>query len=201
MIETSSEAPARARQILEFWLGPLGERDKPAPALQARWFGASAELDTQLRTEFGGDLERAARGECDGWSTTPRGSVALVILLDQWSRNIHRGSARMFQNDGKALTLAQQVVARGEDVALTAAERQFLYMPFMHSESLAAQQRSLELFERLAHDAPSSDVRAFARAHHDIVARFGRFPHRNAMLGRASTAAETQFLAEPNSSF
>lgn len=198
--ETPIDDP-RALQILEFWLGPAADRADPDAALKRRWYSKSAALDDELRREFGADLERAARGELDRWAATPRGVLALVVLLDQWTRNIHRDSSRMFENDPKALAFARGAVDRGLDRQLAACERQFLYMPFMHAESLADQVRSLELFEGLARDAPGSDVRAFARSHHAIVARFGRFPHRNALLDRVSSEAETAFLAEPNSSF
>lgn len=191
----------RAQQILEFWFGPLERRASPDAALQRRWFSKSAAFDAELRDAFGSDIERAAKGELDDWADTPRGTLALVILLDQWTRNIHRDSGRMFENDARALGLARTAIERGFDRELNPCERQFLYMPFMHSESLADQTRSLELFEGLARDAKESDVRSFARAHYDIVARFGRFPHRNALLDRASSEAELRFLSEPNSSF
>jgi uncharacterized protein (DUF924 family) len=197
----SQEEPIRATQILDFWLGPEGERDAPAADVRKRWFGGGPELDARLAREFGEDLERAARGDLDAWTATPRGTLALVIVLDQWTRNIRRGSGRMFENDTRAISIAKQALDRGDDARLAAAERNFLYMPFMHAESLDDQRRALELFAELARIAPTLDVRSFAQAHHDIVARFGRFPHRNALLGRSSTAEETQFLLQPNSSF
>jgi uncharacterized protein (DUF924 family) len=191
----------QASAILEFWLGKESERDAPAPEIRRRWYAKQDEFDARLRREFGADLQRAHDGELDGWAQTPRGLLALVILLDQFSRNLHRGSGRMFEHDDRALGLAKQGVERGDDTRLKAAECQFLYMPFMHSEAIDDQRRSLELFERLARVAPELDSRSWAQSHHDIVARFGRFPHRNALLGRSSTDAEAEFLKQPNSGF
>jgi uncharacterized protein (DUF924 family) len=200
-MENAAATRDGASTILELWLGPESERDAPAPEFRQRWYAKSDEFDARLRREFGADLERARAGELDGWAQTPRGLLALVILLDQFSRNVHRGSGLMFEQDDRALGLATQAVARGDDTQLKAAECQFLYMPFMHSESIEDQRRSLQLFERLARVAPGLDCRSWARSHHDIVARFGRFPHRNALLGRSSTPAELEFLKQPNSGF
>jgi uncharacterized protein (DUF924 family) len=191
----------RQSEILEFWLGPESERDAPAPEIRQRWYAKQSEFDARLRREFGADLQRAGDGELDGWAQTPRGLLALVILLDQFSRNLHRGSGRMFEHDDRALGLAKQGVGRGDDTALRGAECQFLYMPFMHSEAIDDQRRSLELFARLAARAPGLDCRPWAQSHHDLVARFGRFPHRNALVGRTSTDAEAEFLKQPNSGF
>jgi uncharacterized protein (DUF924 family) len=191
----------RLHAILEFWLGTESERDAPAPEVRERWYAKSDEFDAQLGREFGQPLERAGRGELDAWSETPRGLLALVIMLDQFTRNLHRGSGRMFEHDARALALAKQAIERGDDAKLRGAECQFLYMPFMHSEAIDDQRRSLELFEHLARVAPGLDCRSWARSHHDIVARFGRFPHRNAWIGRSSTEAETEFLKQPNSGF
>jgi uncharacterized protein (DUF924 family) len=191
----------QASAILEFWLGPENERDAPAPEIRRRWYAKSDEFDARLRREFGADLQRAHAGELDAWGQTPRGLLALVILLDQFSRNVHRGSGRMFEHDDRALALAKQGVGRGDDTRLKAAECQFLYMPFMHSEAIDDQRHSIELFDRLARVAPGLDCRSWAQSHHDIVARFGRFPHRNALLGRNSTDVETEFLKQPNSGF
>jgi uncharacterized protein (DUF924 family) len=191
----------QASAILEFWLGPESERDAPAADIRRRWYAKQNEFDAQLRREFGHDLQRAGNGELDAWARTPHGLLALVILLDQFSRNVHRGSGRMFEHDDRALGLAKQGMERGDDTRLKAAECQFLYMPFMHSEAIDDQRRSLALFDRLARVAPGLDCRSWAQSHHDIVARFGRFPHRNALLGRNSTVEEAEFLKQPNSGF
>jgi uncharacterized protein (DUF924 family) len=195
---------ARQDEILRFWLGPEGA---PPLANQARWFTADPQLDEEIRTRFGADLEAAARGERDGWADTPRGALALVVLLDQFSRNAGRGTPRAFAQDARALRVAEDAIARGFDARLGLIERWFLYMPYMHTEDHAAQQRCVALFARLADEAPPELRAAFAGAldyaerHRVIVERFGRFPHRNAILGRASTQEELAFLTQPGSAF
>jgi len=191
----------RAEALLEHWLGPEKERDAPSNAVRQRWFAKSLEYDAWLLREHGADLDAAERGEYDAWTDTPRGRVALVILLDQLTRNLRRDSGAMFDNDDKALALARAGIERGEDRALKAAERNFIYMPFMHSESLADQERSVELFTQLAADAPSLDAVQWAVRHRDVIKRFGRFPHRNNLLDRISPPDEVLFLQQPGSSF
>ncbi|MGD8862466.1 MAG: DUF924 family protein [Myxococcales bacterium] len=192
---------ASADEILEFWLGPEQERDRVPESVTRRWWRKSAELDAEIRERFGDDVERAGRGELDSWLQTPRGRLAVVILLDQFTRNIHRDSGAMYDHDAAALRIAEEGIERGDDRALRMHERQFLYMPLMHAESPPAQERCCELFEQLASEAPWLDVRDFAVRHRDIVARFGRFPHRNELLGRETTPDEAEFLKQPGSSF
>ena len=187
--------------ILDYWLGPEAQRDDPAAALRQRWFKKSEATDAHIKEAFGADVEHALRGERSAWASTPRGGLALVILLDQFTRNIYRGSARAFEGDSLALALSQKALDEHRDRELKFAERYFLYMPLMHSEQLADQDRSVALFDDFARDAPGFDVRSYAEAHRDIIARFGRFPHRNAALSRVSTAEELEFLAQPGSSF
>lgn len=191
----------RAETLIEHWLGPEKARDAPAQAVRQRWFAKSLEYDAWLLREHGGDLDAAERGEYDAWADTPRGRVALVILLDQLTRNLRRDSGAMFDNDDKALALARAGVERGEDRGLRASERNFLYMPFMHSEALVDQDRSVVLFTQLAADAPTLDAVQWAVKHRDVIARFGRFPHRNNLLDRTSTPDEVLFLQLPGSSF
>jgi uncharacterized protein (DUF924 family) len=191
----------RAQQVLEYWLGPEAGRDAVDQVTSEKWFAKSADTDRYIAEQYGADVDAAGRGELDAWCTTPRGRLALVILLDQLTRNIHRDSGAMYRHDDKALALAKEGIARGEDRLLRAGERSFLYMPLMHSEALADQQLSCALFTQLAADAPHIDNRRWAVAHHDIIARFGRFPHRNALLGRTSTADEIEFLKQEGSSF
>jgi uncharacterized protein (DUF924 family) len=191
----------RAEALLEHWLGPENERDAPAKAVRQRWFQKSLEYDAWLLREYGGDLEAAERGEHDDWAQEPLGRVALVILLDQITRNVRRDSGAVFDNDDKALALARAGVDRGEDKHLRPAERNFLYMPFMHSESLADQERSVQLFTQLAADAPALDAVEWAVRHRDVIKRFGRFPHRNNLLDRTSTPDEVLFLQLPGSAF
>jgi uncharacterized protein (DUF924 family) len=192
---------ASAEEILEFWLGPEAQRDRVPESVSQRWWKKSPELDAEIRERFAEDVQRAGRGELDDWVKTPRGRLAVVILLDQFTRNIHRDSGAMYEHDGMALRIAEGGIDRGDDRQLRMHERQFLYMPLMHAESLPAQERCCELFEQLARDAPWLDVRDFAVRHRDIVARFGRFPHRNALLGRETTPEEAEFLKQPGSSF
>ena len=191
----------RAEALLENWLGPETERDAPAKAVRQRWFTKSFEFDAWLLREHGNDLEAAVRGDCDGWTDTPCGWLVLIILLDQLTRNLRRGNGAMFDNDKKALALAREGIDRGEDRALRGAERNFLYMPFMHSEELADQERSIELFKQLAADVPQFDAVEWAVKHRDVIARFSRFPHRNNLLDRTSTPDEALFLQLPGSSF
>ena len=160
-----------------------------------RWWGTDPAFDRYLRETYRDDVEAALRGERDGWSVTPRGALALVILLDQIARNIHRGTPRMYAGDAKALSTSFEVIGSGQDASLSEAERQFLYMPLMHSEDRFVQRRSLEKFAELSR---SFD---YAKSHADIVFRFGRFPHRNAILGRESTPEEIEFLKQPGSAF
>jgi uncharacterized protein (DUF924 family) len=192
------EKPA---EILDFWLGPEAGRDAPEPDVTRKWFEKSDATDALLTERYGPLVEQAARGECDSWCKTPRGRLAVVILLDQFTRNIHRGSGRMFAHDDKALSLALAGIDAGEDQQLRGAERQFLYMPLMHAERLDAQQRCCDLFAQLERDHPKIASTKWALQHCKIIERFGRFPHRNALLERQSTAEEEAFLKEPGSSF
>lgn len=181
-------AAMTADAILAFWFTEI---------TPAQWWKVDAAFDAALAERFGALHVAAVQGELHAWRITPRGRLAEVIVLDQFSRNIHRGTARAFAADPMALALAQEAVAGGHDMALPPTERRFLYMPWMHSESRAIHVQAVELFTRLG----DADVLRYERAHQAIVDRFGRYPHRNAVLGRASTLAEMQFLREPGSRF
>jgi dihydropteroate synthase type 2 len=161
----------------------------------ARWWEKDPAFDGYLARSYGETVEAALRGELDGWAETPRGGLALVIVLDQFPRNIYRGTRRMFDGDRSALAACLRIIDRGDDKSLSDDERQFLYMPLMHSEDRAMQERSLAKFAELG---TSFD---YAKQHADIVIRFGRFPHRNAILGRESVPEEVDFLKQPGSSF
>jgi uncharacterized protein (DUF924 family) len=194
-------------EILSYWFGDEQDSARVSAEKSKLWWRKSPETDSTIRARFGEAHARAARGELDDWCRTPRGSLALVIRLDQFSRNLHRDDARAFAADEKARTIALEALERGDAEKLRPVERVFLYMPLVHSEHLAHQERAVELFEKLLDDA-SPEVRSafepnakYARAHRDIVARFGRFPHRNSVLGRDSTAEEVEFLKQPGSSF
>ncbi|WP_318261658.1 DUF924 family protein [Zhongshania marina] len=176
------------RSILEFWFAEL-----PSSA----WFGSSAELDSTIARRFGDIHQAALAGELYSWRHKAQGRLAEIIVLDQFSRNIYRDSPRAYAADGQALVLAQEAIRAHADSELRDEQRIFLYMPYMHSESLAIQNASLRLYEALGLE---NNYR-FALAHHDIIARFGRYPHRNTLLGRVSSEAELAFLQEAGSSF
>ena len=156
-----------------------------------KWFRKDAAFDSEFRERFLAAHEAAARGELDAWPPTADGTLALLILLDQFPRNAFRGSERMFATDAKALQLAQRAIAAGVDQTADAQLRNFFYLPLMHSEALADQQQAVALTEPLG-----AEAHRFAILHRDIIERFGRFPHRNAVLGRATTPAERAFLDE-----
>lgn len=198
---------ARVEAVLTFWFGERPEDWEPEEGKSALWWSGSPEVDADIRDRFGEDIERACAGELDGWAGTPRGALALVILLDQLTRNVHRGSGLAFAHDAHAQRVACAAIDRGDDRALRPVERVFLYMPLMHAEDVHLQRRCCELFGRLVAEAPADrrDGVArnldFAERHRAVIERFGRFPHRNDRLGRATTAEEAAFLEEPGSRF
>jgi len=171
---------ATATDIVSFW------RD----AGPERWFEQDEEFDRTIRSRFLAVHEAAARGELAGWENSAEGALALVIVLDQFSRNMFRDSARAFAADASARAVADRALARGFDQATDATMRPFFYLPFMHSELLADQDRCLGLHAVLG----DPELSRYAALHRDIIARFGRFPHRNAVLGRDTTTAEQEFL-------
>ena len=179
-------APA---DVLAFWFAP-GRADK--------WFERDEGFDAEVRETLGPLCRQALDGGLDHWGETARGTLALIILLDQVPRNLFRGEARAFAGDERALALAKRALARGLDQDLAVEERVFLYMPLEHCEALADQELCVALMSGLEGDPKWLD---YALRHRDIIARFGRFPHRNALLGRASTPEEEAFLGEPGSSF
>lgn len=184
--------------VLDFWFDH---------AVETLWFERNDALDAQIRERFGETLAAATRGERDDWTATPEGWLALLIVLDQFSRNIYRNDARAWQADAKAQAIALAGIARGDDQRLSPLQRLFAYMPLEHAEHLALQQHCVHLFERLvaslphAERPPFEDFLGYARRHHDVIQRFGRFPHRNAVLGRENTAAEQAYLASPGAGF
>jgi uncharacterized protein (DUF924 family) len=185
-------------EILDFW---FGRPDTPGfGAARAEWFRKDAAFDAAMRARFGGTIETALAGGFAEWAG-PRGTLARVLLLDQFTRNSYRDTPRAFAGDTLALSLAQQAVACRQDSGLIPVERWFLYIPFEHAESLPAQQQSVELFARLATETGMDDALVWAERHAVVIRRFGRFPHRNAILGRTSTPEEVEFLASPGSSF
>ena len=178
----------QAQDILHFWFEELTDKQH---------FAKDAALDELIRTRFGPTLEAAARCELFAWRATPQGSLAEIIVLDQFSRNVFRGTPRAFAQDSLALALAQALVASGQDQLLSTARRPFAYMPYMHSESPLIHAQAAQLFAQ-----PGLENNLdFELRHQAIIARFGRYPHRNAVLGRTSSAEELAFLGEAGSSF
>ena len=187
-----------ANAVLDFWFGVPGEADfgKTRPL----WFTKSEATDKLIRERFGGVLESALRNELDSWKTSPRDALALILVLDQFARNVYRDTPRSFAGDPEALRIASHLVDSGEHRALQPVERWFAYMPFEHSEFLNDQLESVRLFEELALDGLGEPL-PWAVKHFDVIKRFGRFPHRNSILGRTSTAEELEFLKEQGSRF
>ncbi|KAK3233928.1 hypothetical protein CYMTET_55800 [Cymbomonas tetramitiformis] len=171
------------------------------------WFMKSEETDEKIRSEFGYLVERALTGDLAHWEATPSGTVALVVLLDQFTRNIFRGNPKSFAGDTLCLQISKRAVAKGFDMEVGFFMRSFLYLPFEHSESKEDQTKSVKLFTRLRDDAPVEFVKPaastldYAIRHKAVIDRFGRYPHRNKVLGRESTTEEIEFLKQPGSSF
>lgn len=192
-----------ARPVLDFWFGEPSTAGFGQPS--ARWFKRDDAFDATIRERFGATLAAARRGEHDSWQGTPLGALALIIVLDQFSRNTCRDSEQAFAADAKALEVARRLVESHADRDLPTAEhRAFAYLPFQHAESLVAQRESVRLFEALARETGQTGRGSYvdyAHRHAVIIERFGRFPHRNIALGRASTDEELAFLREPGSSF
>lgn len=194
--------------LLDFWFGDDAD-DAPRAARQAPlWWGKSSETDALLASRFGELAARAAAGELAHWEGDPAGRLALILLLDQLPRNLHRHTPAAFAQDDKARALCLKGLTLGVDKGLSPLARVFFYLPLEHAESREQQSRSVALFEALADEQATGPARAtfegfadFARRHQVIVDRFGRFPHRNAILGRASTEEEAAFLQQPGSGF
>jgi uncharacterized protein (DUF924 family) len=182
-----AHGPDWVREVLSFWFLEIGPK---------QWFGKDAEVDARIRMRFGALHEQLLATQAAGLQELPAKQAA-IIVLDQFSRNLYRDDARAFAGDAIARRLARELVDAGADAALPAEQRMFVYLPFEHSEALADQQLSLRLFARLG----NADWSRYAQAHHDLVARFGRFPHRNAVLGRASTPEEIAAMAGPMGHF
>ncbi len=187
-------ATADPQTILDFWFADVTDDDfmKAMP----RWFRKDPAQDAAIRERFGASVDAAIAGELDHWADTPRDALALLILLDQWPRNLFRGSARAFEGDAKARAVAGALVDAGHDQTLSPIERAFVYLPFMHGEAPEQQARALACYQRLSADggprfAPFLD---YAHKHADVIEAFGRYPHRNAALGRETTPAEQVWL-------
>lgn len=178
------------QSVLHFWFHSLTPE---------QWFMKDMSLDQRIKRQFLSTTEAAARGECHHWRHSIHGRLAEIIVLDQFSRNIWRDTPQAFAHDAMALALAQEAIKRVEYNYLTSAEKQFTLMPYMHSESALIHQEALELFFQIKKESPSAYK--YEVLHKEIIDRFGRYPHRNKILGRTSTTEEKLFLQEPNSSF
>lgn len=183
----------RPNKVLDFWFG------SDSDLYRDEWFQKDAGFDGAC-ARFAAARDAAKSGALDAWAETAAGCLALLILLDQLSRNLHRGSAEAFAADAKARAIARTMIARGLDQALTPVQRMFVYLPFQHSEDLADQEESVRLFTAL-HAVMQDDGLDYALRHREVIRRFGRFPHRNAALGRSNTKEEEAYLADPDAGF
>ena len=198
----SAEAviPAEAQAVLDHWFGTPGSAEHGTS--RELWFRKSEATDRDIAQRFGPLIERALRGELSTWSAQPPSALAQIVLLDQFTRNTLRDTPRAFAGDARALAAAMAMVGSRQDEALAPVQRAFVYLPFEHAEGIAMQDESVRLFTRLALGAPATQsMLDYAHRHREVVLRFGRFPHRNVILGRQSTAEEIAFLREPGSSF
>lgn len=202
----------RVAAILDYWFEGITEETRliDHEAVQHRWFAHDAAVDQEIKTKFGSDLTKARKGKCAGWMDMSVGSLALILLLDQFSRNIYRNSAKAYDTDLQALEYCFLAIKSDFDEELSLIQRQFLYMPMMHSENLRIQEKSLDYYKGLVEASETLEphnteyyqsVFEFAQRHHDIIQRFERFPHRNDVLKRRSTSTELEFLKSPAAVF
>lgn len=186
--------------VLAFWFGAPGSAEHGR--MRKCWFEKDPAFDAEIRRRFLPLVEAAAAGRLDDWAAQPESLLALIVLLDQFPRNLFRNTPRAFAADARALVLAQQAIAQGFDARLMPVARAFIYLPFEHSEDMAMQDRAVALFSALAkHGEEFASYLDYAGRHRDVIRRFGRFPHRNAILGRASTPEEIEYLARPGAGF
>ncbi|PLX80290.1 MAG: DUF924 domain-containing protein [Desulfuromonas sp.] len=196
-----------AENVLDFWFADLGSKGQVTADCSRLWFGKDEAVDRELADRFGHTVEAVGTGDLDAWAATALGRLALVLVCDQLPRNIYRDMPRAFAFDSRALRLAKAGIERGEDLSLGIAQRAFFYLPFEHAEDMAMQDLSVKLFAKLKEDGGDIHEKAtasfldYAEQHRVIIARFGRFPHRNRILGRDSTPEEVDFLRQPGSSF
>ena len=196
----------QAAAVLAFWFGEPGSNERET--FRELWFRKSDATDREIAERFGASIERALRGELADWSRQPASALAQILLLDQFTRNVFRDTPRAFAGDARALAAATAMVGQHQDEALPVLQRSFVYMPFEHAEGIGAQDEAVRLFTRLVDSEPSAALASslrnmldYAEKHRTVIRRFGRFPHRNAVLGRHSTPDEIAFLAEPGSRF
>ncbi|MGH8221408.1 MAG: DUF924 family protein [Woeseiaceae bacterium] len=203
----TDEDQFRIETILSFW---FEERELTAPQIDGRmdvWFGEDAVFDHEIEKDFGQDMQAAAEGKLEHWAKEPQGRLALILLLDQFRRNVHRSTPEAFSHDKAALKLCVEGAMEKKDRGLTPIERVFFYMPLQHAESRKVQQKSCDIYNKLAaavsptYRETFETVAQFAELHRDIIERFGRFPHRNALLGRRNTPDEDEFLSGDSQTF
>lgn len=180
------------QEILKFWFEELS---------QEQWFQGGSSLDEQIKERFLPLYELAAQGLCNDWMHSAEGTLALILVLDQFPRNMFRGTARMYESDGQALRLAKYAVAQGYDTDMNVDERGFMYLPFEHSEQPEDQECAVKLFGAMKNLPDAAGWYDYALRHKEVVDRFGRFPHRNDILGRTSTSEEMEYLAQPDAGF
>ena len=190
---------SRVEDILNFWFGPPEGTEYGKS--RSVWFSKRVEFDQEIRDRFLGDYEQAAAGQLNHWQHLSVSCLALILLLDQFPRNLFRQTPKAFATDPQALAVAKYAIAQKFDQQLLPVQRWFIYLPFEHSENLADQQISLELWSQLQDDPESADAITYALRHQEVIQRFGRFPHRNQILGRETTPAEAEFLQQPGSQF
>jgi uncharacterized protein (DUF924 family) len=195
-----NNSAANAQAVLDFWFAAQGEPEHGA--VRDLWFRKSDETDRQITERFSPLIEQALRGELEAWGAEPRSALAQIVLLDQFTRNTFRDTPRAFAGDKRALAAAMAMVGSRHDESLLPVQRVFVYLPFEHAEGIGMQEEALRLFTRLVAEAPElQNMLDYAQRHHDVVQRFGRFPHRNEILGRQSTTDEIEFLKQPGSRF
>lgn len=196
----TSPTTTAAQAVLDFWFAAKGEPEHGA--VRGLWFRKSVDTDRQIAERFGPLIEQALRGELEAWAAEPHSALAQIVLLDQFTRNSFRDTPRAFAGDKSALAAAVAMVGSRQDETLLPVQRVFVYLPFEHAEGMGMQEEALRLFSRLVAEAPAlQGMLDYAQRHHGVVQRFGRFPHRNEILGRQSTSDEIEFLKQPGSRF
>ena len=201
------DANVKPETVRDFWFGGPDPLDADIEERIDFWFAAPPAADVEIERRFGDAVRAALAGRLDNWRTTPPDRLSLVILLDQFPRNIHRGTPDAYSGDEKARPLTVEAIEQGSDCELSILERAFLYMPLQHAEDNDAQRLSVEMFQNLVAECPDGmqvhmkRFLASARTHRDIVERFGRFPHRNSIFGRECTQAEIEYLRQPTAPF
>jgi uncharacterized protein (DUF924 family) len=190
---------ATVEEILNFWFDHPDAPGYGKP--RSFWFKPDPSCDEKIETHFQPDYELAASGKLASWKTSASSCLALIILLDQFPRNVFRGQAKAFATDSQAVAAAKHAIAKGFDRELLPVQRWFIYLPFEHSENLEHQHQAVQLFDQLSEYPYCADAIDYAKQHLKVIERFGRFPHRNQILGRETTSEEAEFLKQPNSSF